>query len=102
MWTEVHIWWRNSYQNRGAVTVSEGQRSRSRGGLLSAAVRQLDHGHVDRAIPLQRRQTQVGNHCLRQAKSAITTNGMPKSVIIANPVPVDVSWWLVAHQIVCE
>jgi len=69
---------------------------------LSAAVRQLDHGHVDRAIPLQRRQTQVGNHCLRQAKSAITTNGMPKSVIIANPVPVDVSWWLVAHQIVCE
>jgi len=69
---------------------------------LPAAVRQLDHGHVDRAIPLQRRQTQVGNHCLRQAKSAITTNGMPKSVIIANPVPVDVSWWLVAHQIVCE
>jgi len=25
-----------------------------------------------------------------------------KPVIIANPVPVDGSWWLVAHQIVCD
>jgi len=29
-------------------------------------------------------------------------DGKPKSVIIANPVPVHVSWWLVAHQIVCD
>lgn len=25
-----------------------------------------------------------------------------KSVIIANPVPVDESWWFIAHQVVCD
>jgi len=29
-------------------------------------------------------------------------DGKPKSVIIADPVPINVSWWLIAHQIVCD
>jgi len=29
-------------------------------------------------------------------------NSRPKSVIIANPVPVDGSWWIIVHQIVCD